>query len=141
MLSTTLVAREVSCPPLCAVGELIQKTGHQWQACRNTSSYRATYHSRMPDATRTLYLVCYDIASLKRLYRVHKFLIGYKVGGQKSFFECWLTAGELRDVRRGLAERLNESDDRAHIFQLDPRQQISCLGNAQPANRGAFMIL
>lgn len=39
----------------------------------------------MPDATRTLYLVCYDIASLKRLYRVHKFLIGYKVGGQNPF--------------------------------------------------------
>ena len=99
------------------------------------------YDPFMPEAVRTLYLVCYDIASPKRLYRVHKFLIGYKVGGQKSFFECWLTAGELRDVRRGLAERLNESDDRAHIFQLDPRQQISCLGNAQPVNRGAFMIL
>jgi CRISPR-associated protein Cas2 len=95
----------------------------------------------MLDTARTLYLVCYDIASPKRLYQVHKFLLGYKIGGQKSFFECWLTAGELRDVRRGLAERLKESDDRAHIFQLDPRQKISCLGTAQPVNRSAFMIL
>lgn len=95
----------------------------------------------MSDLARTLYLVCYDIASPKRLYQVHKFLLGYKVGGQKSFFECWLTAGELRDVRRGLTERIDESDDRAHIFQLDPRQEILCYGQAQAVNRGAFMIL
>jgi CRISPR-associated protein Cas2 len=95
----------------------------------------------MLNKARTLYLVCYDIASPKRLYQVHKFLLGYKVGGQKSFFECWLTAGELNDVRRGLAERLEPNDDRAHIFQLDPRQKISCLGSAQPVNTGSFMIL
>lgn len=95
----------------------------------------------MLNTSRTLYLVCYDIASPKRLYQVHKFLLGYKVGGQKSFFECWLTAGELNDVRRGLAERLDESDDRAHIFQLDPRQEISRLGSALPVNTGSFMIL
>jgi CRISPR-associated protein Cas2 len=95
----------------------------------------------MLNSTRTLYLVCYDIANPKRLHQVHKFLLGYKVGGQKSFFECWLTAGELRDVRRGLSERLDESDDRAHIFQLDPRQKIRCLGNAQPVNASSFMIL
>lgn len=95
----------------------------------------------MLNTARTLYLVCYDIASPKRLYQVHKFLLGYKVGGQKSFFECWLTAGELNDIRRGLAERLDEADDRAHIFQLDPRQKISCLGSALPVNAGSFMIL
>ena len=95
----------------------------------------------MSDAARTLYLVCYDVANPRRLSQVHRFLLGYKVGGQKSFFECWLTAGELRDVRRGLAERLDTSDDRAHIFQLDPRQKISCLGSAQPVNTGSFMIL
>ena len=99
------------------------------------------YDPFMPEAARTLYLVCYDIASPKRLYQVHKFLLGYKVGGQKSFFECWLTGGELKDVRRGLAERLDQNDDRAHIFQLDPRQKISCFGSAQPVNSGTFMIL
>lgn len=100
-----------------------------------------TYDPFMPEAARTLYLVCYDIASPKRLYKVHKFLLGYKVGGQKSFFECWLTSGELKDVRRGLAERLDQNDDRAHIFQLDPRQKISCFGSAQPVSSGTFMIL
>lgn len=60
----------------------------------------------MPDAARTLYLVCYDIASPKRLYRVHKFLIGYKVGGQKRINSALKTKGlrqNLQPVVRALA--------------------------------------
>ncbi|MDR2451813.1 MAG: CRISPR-associated endonuclease Cas2 [Candidatus Accumulibacter sp.] len=94
----------------------------------------------MSDPARTLYLVCYDVADPRRLYRVHRFLLGYKAGGQKSFFECWLTRGELAEVRRGLVERLDLDEDRAHIFQLDPRQHIRQLGCAQPVCR-QFMIL
>jgi CRISPR/Cas system-associated endoribonuclease Cas2 len=50
------------------------------------------YRGDMSDVARTLYLVCYDVCEPKRLRRVHRYLMGYKVGGQKSFFECWLTA-------------------------------------------------
>jgi CRISPR-associated protein Cas2 len=56
--------------------------------------------------------------------------MGYKVGGQKSFFECWLTAAELREVRDTLAELLDLTEDRAHIFQLDPRMARDMLGRA-----------
>ncbi|MDR3214563.1 MAG: CRISPR-associated endonuclease Cas2 [Azoarcus sp.] len=94
----------------------------------------------MVDPARTLYLVCYDIACPKRLYRVRRFLLGYKVGGQKSFFECWLTAGELSIVRKGMLERMNLDEDRAHIFQLDPRQHIQRFGTAT-ATPNVFMIL
>jgi CRISPR-associated protein Cas2 len=94
----------------------------------------------MSDPARTLYLVCYDVADRRRLYRVHRFLLGYKTDGQKSLFECWLTRGELAEVRRGLVERMDEAEDRAHIFQLDPRQRIRHLGCAEPARR-EFMIL
>lgn len=95
----------------------------------------------MLDTARSLYIVCYDVANPKRLQSVHQFLLGYKVGGQKSSFECWLTTGELNTVRRGLAERMDTQDDRAHIFQLDPRQHIECLGTAQTVGQSAFMIL
>jgi CRISPR-associated protein Cas2 len=95
----------------------------------------------MPDPARNLYLVCYDVANRTRLSQVHRFLLGYKAGGQKSFFECWLTHGELTSVRRGLIERLDLDEDRAHIFQLDPRQKSTCLGSAHPILTGAFMIL
>jgi hypothetical protein len=36
---------------------------------------------------------------------------------------------------------MGASEDRAHIFQLDPRQHPTCLGAAVPPQAGAFMIL
>lgn len=95
----------------------------------------------MADAARTLYLVCYDVSSPKRLYRVHRFLNGYRIGGQKSFFECWLTPAELREVRRKLAVLIEPVEDRVHIFQLDPRMKMECMGVATPPQPGAFMVL
>lgn len=93
------------------------------------------------DPTRSLYLVCYDVSHPRRLRRVHQFLRGYRVGGQKSLFECWLTQGELQTVRSGLQALLVMHEDRAHIFQLDPRQPVRCLGVAKPPHAGAFFIL
>jgi CRISPR-associated protein Cas2 len=95
----------------------------------------------MSDVARGLYLICYDIADPRRLAKVHHFLLGYKVGGQKSFFECWLTAAELIQVKQGLFERMELDEDRAHIFQLDPRQHILQMGRAQAIQQDAFMIL
>lgn len=95
----------------------------------------------MSDAARTLFLVCYDICNPKRLYRVHKYLLGYRVGGQKSFFECWLTAAELREVRRTLEELLEPAEDRAHIFQLDPRMKTEGLGLATQPVTDLFLIV
>lgn len=77
---------------------------------------------------RATYLVCYDVACPRRLRRVHQFLLGFKVGGQKSFFECWLTQQELRNVKENLAELIDQVDDRVHIFQLDPRMKPDCFG-------------
>jgi CRISPR-associated protein Cas2 len=82
---------------------------------------QAAYRGGMSDAARTLFLVCYDVCKTKMRTRVRKFLMAYKVGGQKSFFECWLTAAELREVRLTLAELIDPGEDRVHIFQLDPR--------------------
>ena len=95
----------------------------------------------MPDAQRTLFLVCYDIADPRRLQRVHKFLLGYKVGGQKSFFECWLTPAELRTVRAGLLARMNLEEDRAHLFQLDPRMACRFMGKAEASRSTPFLVL
>lgn len=91
---------------------------------------------------RTLYLVCYDICDPRRLHRVHHYLQGYKVGGQKSFFECWLTPPELKEVKQTLGQLMEMAEDRAHIFQLDPRMPVECRGTADSKALGAaFMIL
>jgi hypothetical protein len=56
---------------------------------------------RMSDAARTLCTwSATTSASRSGCGGCTSILIGYKVGGQKSFFECWLTAAELREVRR-----------------------------------------
>lgn len=92
-------------------------------------------------SAHTAYLVCYDITNPKRLRRVRRFLLAYRVGGQKSLFECWLTAADLETVRQGLQTLLDPKEDRAHIFQLDPRQKTRQLGCALPPHDGPFLIL
>jgi CRISPR-associated protein Cas2 len=99
------------------------------------------YSASMSDAARSLFLICYDVSSPRRLYRVRKYLLGFKVGGQKSFFECWLTAAELRDVSRTLNGLLDLAEDRAHIFQLDPRMKRDFLGLATQPVINVFMII
>jgi len=91
---------------------------------------------------RSLYLVCYDICQPRRLQKVHHYLQGFKVGGQKSFFECWLTPPELCAVRRTLSELMDTSMDCVHIFQLDPRMTTEFYGKASTKALGTpFMIL
>ncbi|MBK7955062.1 MAG: CRISPR-associated endonuclease Cas2 [Candidatus Accumulibacter sp.] len=75
----------------------------------------------MSDSARTLYLVCYDVCKTPLRRRVQKDLTGYKIGGQKSFFECWLTPSELREVRETLAEWLDLAADRAGPRSLPQR--------------------
>lgn len=91
---------------------------------------------------RSLYLVCYDVCDPRRLRHVHKFLLGYKVGGQKSFFECWLTPPELNVVRRTLAELIDPNEDRVHVFQLNPRMAPDLFGLAESVPLEApFMVV
>lgn len=93
------------------------------------------------DAERTLYLVCYDVCCPRRLRRVHKFLLGYRVGGQKSCFECLFTAAELRAARSMLAQLIEPEEDRVHVFQLDPRMACDRLGRATAPATGAVLLI
>ena len=90
---------------------------------------------------RTLYLVAYDIADHKRLARVHRYLLGWKVGGQKSFYECWLTPAELAQLMRELGELIDPAADRVHLFQLDERMRPRLFGVATTASQQPFIIV
>lgn len=105
------------------------------------SAAATAYRDAMSDAARTLFLVCYDVCKTTMRTRVRKFLMAYKVGGQKSFFECWLTAAELREVRLTLAELIDPAEDRVHIFQLDPRMRRDLLGRATAPVTDVFLIV
>lgn len=95
----------------------------------------------MNNSSRTLYLICYDISCAKRQYRIRKCLQAYKVGGQKSFFECWLTPADLQKVLRVLSRTINAVEDRVHIFQLDPRNTRDLLGLASLPMTDVFYIV
>jgi CRISPR-associated protein Cas2 len=90
---------------------------------------------------RTLFLVCYDVANHNRLAKVHKTVQAYVVGGQKSFYECWLTPDDLLELRKTLAGVIMPSEDRVHFFQLDPRIKPLFFGQAKRTSMTPFLIV
>lgn len=92
-------------------------------------------------AARTLYLVAYDVFHPDRLRRVSRYLTGYKVGGQKSVFEIWVTPAELRHIRLNLDKLMRLEEDRLQILALDPRMKCRCFGRAVSFNHGYFSII
>ncbi len=93
------------------------------------------------DMERTLYLIAYDITNNRRLNRVRHFLKGYSTGGQKSVYECFLSDGELRYVKKKLERLIDKDEDRVHIFTMDGRSRTHALGIAvQPKDPEYFYV-
>lgn len=93
------------------------------------------------DKTRTLYLVAYDVREPCRLQKICRYLTGYKVAGQKSVFEIWVTAAELTRIRRELETLIEAEEDRVHLFALDPRMKPHLFGRATHFEGGHFTIV
>ena len=90
---------------------------------------------------RTLYLIAYDITGERRLSRVRNFLKGYSTGGQKSVYECFLSDGEIRYVKKKLERLIWEDEDRVHIFTMDGRSRTHTLEiGVQPNDPEYFYI-
>lgn len=87
---------------------------------------------------RHLFLVGYDISSNRRRRRALKVVKGQAVGGQKSLYECWLTAGELQQAMAALRRLIDPATDRVLFVRLDPRATIRTLGVAVPPADGDF---
>jgi CRISPR-associated protein Cas2 len=90
---------------------------------------------------RTLYLTAYDVANPRRLRRVYRYLCAYRVGGQKSVPEIWVTPAELAQIRADLSDLLDFQEDRLHIFALDPRMRVCCMGRGKTFDSNFFMIV
>ena len=89
---------------------------------------------------RVLYLVCYDIASPSKLQKVHKQVKAFAIGGQKSFYECWLTKWELMDLKAWFESVIDPKCDRVHFFQLDPRCARVFTGQAKTQSHEPFVV-
>lgn len=91
--------------------------------------------------SRKFYLVAYDISNQTTLHTIRKKLKAYAIGGQKSFYECWITNTELAELTTWLNATIENATDKIHIFQLDPRLSPLYFGTAKPIRYSPFMII
>ena len=89
---------------------------------------------------RSLYLVAYDVCNPRRLARVTRYFHSYRVAGQKSVPEIWVTPAELRTISADMAKMLDSSTDRLQLIALDPRMRRRCLGLANTFSTPFFSV-
>ena len=89
---------------------------------------------------RTLYLVAYDVSEPRRLARVGRYFHSYRVAGQKSVPEIWVTPAELQRIRADMGRLLNAEADRLQLIALDPRMRRRCLGQAHTFSTAYFCV-
>jgi len=93
------------------------------------------------DKQRDLYLIAYDICEPRRLRHVYRYLAGYKVAGQKSVCEVWVTPAELKHIRSDLEAMMEMGEDRLHILALEPRMKPLLVGRATHFTSNHFAIV
>lgn len=92
-------------------------------------------------AKRNLYLAAYDVSDPARLREALKVLKNYACGGQKSVFECFLTAAERRALIEEVSEVLDLVEDRFMLLQLGHGARVRALGVAvAPADPDFFYV-
>lgn len=105
-----LGSSSTSCIPLELEG-----SGHLFsptpQVCRTRSTVGESLHTLQGERYgRYVTKAVFDLlrrARSRASVRVRKCLTGYKVGGQKSLCECWLTPAELDEACRALTNFLD----------------------------------
>jgi CRISPR-associated protein Cas2 len=91
--------------------------------------------------SRPLHVVAYDISDPGRLARVHDAVKAYSTGGQRSVHECFLSAGELAELRGSLEAVIDPVEDSVLFLRLDPRMGIHVLGQARrPRDEPFFLV-
>ncbi len=88
--------------------------------------------------TRHLFLVGYDISENPARRRALRNVQQHALGGQKSFYECWLTVGELQTLLAQLRTHINQEADRVVFIRLDARSQSLQLGQAQAIDNANY---
>ena len=83
-------------------------------------------------AKRALYLAAYDVADPKRLRRVRQVTRLFATGGQKSVFECFLTAEERRALLADACPLIDKDEDRLALLRVEERARPVLLGIATP---------
>ena len=91
--------------------------------------------------TRHKYLIAYDIADQKRLHQAHKKVEAFAIGGQKSFYECWLTEHEMSKFKSEVNNLIEPFDDRVFIFRIPDNVELMLFGKAELQSISPFMLV
>jgi len=91
--------------------------------------------------TRHKYLIAYDIADQKRLHQAHKIVEAFAIGGQKSFYECWLTEHEMSKFKSEVNNLIEPFDDRVFIFRIPDNVEPMLFGKAELQSISPFMLV
>lgn len=87
------------------------------------------------------YLVCYDIASPRRLSRVYRFIKGRGIHLQYSVFHCSLTWDALRMMKMGLRSLIDEEKDDIRIYPLPANCKVYVMGCGDRVPEGVKLFL
>lgn len=91
--------------------------------------------------SRNLYLISYDISEPAALRKILKLIKSYAIGGQKSFYECWMTKQELKAFLGDVIELIDAQTDSVMIFQLDPRLKPQIEGQHTRISFDPFVVI
>lgn len=87
---------------------------------------------------RQLYLAAYDISCNRRLRKALRVLRGFASGGQKSVFECFLSAAEKARLLEEMQLVIDAEEDRFMLLKLSGAKHIRTLGKAVLPQDGSF---
>lgn len=90
---------------------------------------------------RNLYLIAYDISEPAALRKILKLIKSYAIGGQKSFYECWMTKQELKAFLGDVIELIDAQTDSVMIFQLDSRLKLQIEGQHTRIAFDTFVVI
>ncbi len=90
---------------------------------------------------RRLHIAAYDVRCPRRLRRMLAVVKDYASGGQKSAYECYLSAAEKEELIHRVRHELDLEQDRFACIELPTQRQPRVLGKAiKPVNPGYLLI-
>jgi len=90
---------------------------------------------------KSVYLIAYDIKDDRRLNRVHRYLKGRGIHLQKSVFYCLLSEMDIKKVKRGLAELIEEKEDDVRIYPILVDFEAIVMGQGEKVPGGVWIYL
>ncbi len=92
-------------------------------------------------SVRKAVVIAYDIADRKSRNRVLRILKEWRIDGQKSVHECWLTIREAEEIFLQLVEWIDPETDLLLLAWLEPQREMLCRGIARNTLRKNLWVV